>query len=222
MSSGVIDLEKMRARLGKASSFLARSGGALPRKSKKEDVDDEDKRDEIQSRIDDKYAKTRKQHTELRSLIKQNEYADKDAIRMLGALLGITLNMMPMAEKAVYKYGNERAIYAWNALVSQAREIINDIRLVQDLTQQADRVFEIFVGVLRDIARSMVEDVYRLKVNVKETTKRHDAVNKLLDKFATRQADVMEDHLGKAQERINALMLEPTSAPNAGKGKRKK
>jgi len=220
MADGVIDLEKMRARLGKASSFLARTGSSP--KPKKFEPSGDDEVDAKQQRIDDMYSKTRKQHTELRSLIKQEQYADKDAIRMLNALLGITLNMMPMAEKAVYKYGNERSVYAWNALVSQAREILNDIRLVQDLTQQADRVFEIFVKMQRDVARSMVEDIFRLKTNVKETTKRHDAVNKLLDKFAKRHADVMEDNLGKAQEQINVLMLEPTSAPNAGKGRRKK
>ena len=119
MADGVIDLEKMRARLGKASSFLARTGSSP--KPKKFEPSGDDEVDAKQQRIDDMYSKTRKQHTELRSLIKQEQYADKDAIRMLNALLGITLNMMPMAEKAVYKYGNERSVYAWNARFAGAR-----------------------------------------------------------------------------------------------------
>jgi hypothetical protein len=70
---------------------------------------------------------------------------DKAAIALTRTLLTDTLEMIPIA-KAIYKtYKSERAAYALNALVNQARELQNDIRNLQSLEQQVDYLKETVV-----------------------------------------------------------------------------
>lgn len=167
-----------------------------------------------QKSLEDKLAKSAKQHLRLRKLAKKRNYDDKDSLIMLGALFGIVMNMIPQAEEQYYKFGNERAAYAFNALVSQAREISNDIRMVSDLTQQADRVFQLFLIGYRKYAEALVDDTYRLKKEIASLIKSKSLRKKVEDaiqQFTLKQADRMEAVLSETKDSVDDLMLEPPS-----------
>jgi hypothetical protein len=71
-------------------------------------------------------------------------------------MLKMLVDVMPIAERGYRKYGNERAAYALNAMVSGAREVISDIQATKDQMQLIDKIV---VGVLQPAFTSIAQQV---------------------------------------------------------------
>lgn len=164
--------------------------------------------------------KTAKQRVRLLKVAKSQDYSDKNSVKLLAALRAMMLNMLPRAERTYQTWGNDKAAYAFNALVSQIREIENDMRLVADLGHQADRVVEIVVTAFRFLAQQIVQKATFVKRNTVNVAGKHSGkVNDLVDDFIKDFAQAMDSTLLKTRDEIFGLMTEPK--PKQTRKKRK-
>lgn len=91
-------------------------------------------------------------------------------LAVLKSLLKMTLDMMPIAEKQFKKYQNERAVYPIVALTNQIREIMTDVRQLDNNDRLAQHLM---VSILRPslklIISHIVQDFNTLKEELTET-----------------------------------------------------
>ncbi len=217
MSDSVVvrDHPKMREKWGKATKPSLRSTSTFKAKAK-----DKAAADDAASALEKRLATTRKQHLRLRKVAKKKDYSDKNSAVMLSALRSITINMIGEAEKNYHKFGNERAAYAYNALVSQLREIENDMRLVADLGHQADKVMDIFTDNYRNLARHMIDLAVKIKRGLSSEKRiKPRRVVTILDDFLKEHGQFMENSLVKTGDEIKDLMTEPVPSPKRKKRK---
>jgi len=154
--------------------------------------------------------KTAKQRKRLLSVARSSGYSDKQSAKLLSSMRSMTINMLPRAEETYQRFGNERAAYAYNSLVSQIREIENDMRLVADLGHQAEKVVDIFSENFRNVARNMVQRAVYVKRNlVNIAGKKASKAKDLIDEMIKDHAQFMETTLQKVRDDIFALMTEP-------------
>jgi transposase len=64
--------------------------------------------------------------------LKSNQDADGTASLYYTAALQTVMEAIPLVETNLKKYGNERAVYAFNALVNLGRELNQDLRSLED------------------------------------------------------------------------------------------
>lgn len=164
--------------------------------------------------------KTAKQRVRLMKVAKARDYTDKNSVKLLTALRAMMLNMLPRAERTYQTWGNDKAAYALNALVSQIREIENDLRLVADLGHQADRIVDLVANSFRSLAQQIAQKATFMKRNtVNVAGKRAGKVNDLIDDFIKDFAQSMDSTLLQARDDIFGLMTEPK--PKQTRKKRK-
>lgn len=163
-----------------------------------------------QIRLLKKLKKTRREHKKIRKLIRKDGLDEKDTLVMLKALLSITLSMIPVAEQQYYKYSNERAAYAFNALVSQTREIANDMRSIRDLEEQYGNIVRFIADRFRLIAQNMVDEAYKTKKSIMSMMG-SDAkpVLRKIDALIHHHALYLTESLKALEAIISDYMLEP-------------
>lgn len=82
-------------------------------------------------------------------------------------LLKMMIELIPIAESNFREYGNERGAYAINAVISQTRELMADIRAEKDSREIAYKIVnEIVHPQFLLIAHNYVDNLYRLRKNV--------------------------------------------------------
>lgn len=190
-------------------------GDVVSFKKKRVDVssDAQEEMDKHLNAVDQQMLKSAKQHKRLRILSKKQEIDERDVVVMLNALLSTTLAMVPIAQKNYYRFNNERAAYAYNALVSQVREISNDLRMVRDLTKQANLIIKIVQDAYLELAKEYAAQVTNVKKQTKTITSKHAKVNAALDDMIRNFGFVIENNLKGVELTVNDLMLEPEPAP---------
>lgn len=146
----------------------------------------------------------RKEYRRLRKLATAEDFSASGASYALTrALLSMVIQAMPVAERGVHKYKNERAMYGLNALVSTARELANDLRAFGDQQELADRVRSAVVqSGLRVLAVSLVQEIITARRDIHgkldaNYAKKVDARLRLLQEsiagaFVKAEADVSE------------------------------
>ena len=86
-------------------------------------------------------------------------------------LLKMMIELIPIAESNFRKYGNERGAYAINAVISQTRELMADIRAEKDSREIAYKIVnEVVHPQFMLIAHNYVDNLYRLRKNVEVYT----------------------------------------------------
>ncbi len=86
-------------------------------------------------------------------------------------LLKMMIEFIPIAESNFRKYGNERGAYAINAIISQTRELMADIRAEKDSREIAYRIVnEVVHPQFMLIAHNYVDNLYRLRKNIEVYT----------------------------------------------------
>jgi len=86
-------------------------------------------------------------------------------------LLKMMIELIPIAESNFRKYGNERGAYAINAIISQTRELMADIRAEKDSREIAYKIVnEVVHPQFMLIAHNYVDNLYRLRKNIEVYT----------------------------------------------------
>lgn len=142
-------------------------------------------------------------------LIEENNLALTASAMQKGMLMMIT-ELMPITEHNVRKYGNERAVYALNALVSQSREILADMKAENDSGALASKICdevvrEGFLGVGQNLAQALYHLREELKPYVRE---QHypDVVNKI-NAMAKEMSGYANGQFQQTRERIFKYMV---------------
>lgn len=123
---------------------------------------------------------------------------DKAANAILRAMLSTTIRMLPLAEASYRKYSNERAAYAYSALVSQIRELMADLRAVQSLDAQAETInTKIMQNAIRLLIQNLSLELYSTKAQF------DSALKTPKDKqMAKRAVDVMVQQHGAYMKEV--------------------
>lgn len=83
---------------------------------------------------------------------------------LLRSMLAMTLDIIPIAERAFRQTTKENAAYAVNALINQAREIATDLKMMGDVENQAKFIKEsIIQPMFTAQAQNMLHEMLQLK-----------------------------------------------------------
>lgn len=92
---------------------------------------------------------------------------ERSSMMMLRAMLVSTLSLIPLAEQKYKTTKSSYDIHSYVALTSQAREISNDIRAVQDLEQQVNYInVSIIQPALKLITQNSINEIFELKKKI--------------------------------------------------------
>lgn len=101
---------------------------------------------------------------------------------------------------------SSRDVYALSTLMSQQREVINDLRSIADLSQQVNLIHEHAVNPFMSDLTQLVTDIYyQIRRLVAETVKPKDA------EFANKQLDDLIKQLGIGLQESNTRLRQSIS-----------
>lgn len=128
-----------------------------------------------------------------------NEALQKQLYR---SMLMLTLGVIPKAEAYYRKERTDRAAYALNALVSQARELVIDLRMVKDVDTQVEYIKDqILMPVFKSFTQVLLQEVFSLKNKVDTSV-----TNMKLNKAVKSEVDVLARALGTYQTNMIELI----------------
>jgi hypothetical protein len=131
---------------------------------------------------------------------------DKATIAILRSMLNMLVSLIPLAEQNYKQYSNERSAYAINALVSQTRELLTDIKNAQNTEQQIDYITNEIVSLhLKLILNNIINNVYVLKKEVKSKGKPKDII-KMLDAMIKDQGAFIIQIRKSVEDRLKEYM----------------
>lgn len=115
------------------------------------------------------------------------------------------IDLIPIAEAKYREFSGERTAYALNALISQAREIIHDIKADSQqrniiLKNVQDVIFPIFV----DIGQNLIDNSYSLKKRLEPLLKEEHVAdaNRIIDNHVKELAILLEEAFKSIREQI--------------------
>lgn len=98
--------------------------------------------------------------------VKENDNAIEIAQR---AMLKSLFDILPIAESQYREWKNERAAYAFGALIDKARELISDIQAANDRSIVTDRIiFDILQPTMMTLGQFLIDSNYQLKRDLVE------------------------------------------------------
>lgn len=125
--------------------------------------------------------------------------------------LATMIELIPIAEEKYRKFGNERSAYALNSLITQARELVGDIKAEQDQRELALRLSrEIVNPAFIQIMQNMVDNLYQLKRNVESCvpTNRVSDVHRQVEQTAREITHFLEQSYAQIRDRITSEMTD--------------
>lgn len=149
---------------------------------------------------------------ELRAISRSSDLEKGYQIELYKALLNATLNMAATCEDEVYSSesgkANTKFLYAYNHLVSQARDIVNDLRAIASTGQQAEFIIDIIKQALTTVAQNMVDSTYTLKKKVKTTVKHKEAqiIDIEIDDMLASNAKALRETFKLVEAQINQFL----------------
>ena len=153
-----------------------------------------------------------KEYRKLKKMIGSNNknfQGDKAIVAMLRAMLTSTLKMIPTAEYQYHLYKNERAAYAYSALINQAREIANDIRNVQNLEQQVDKIMDDIVKPSFSlIVQHLVEELDNSGKKLYKEVENKAIVKKILKRSARNIGRYITEHTASIENQLKKYLVD--------------
>jgi len=122
--------------------------------------------DDTVSSFEKRYKKLRKQL----NLTSDDSFDNQTNIVLLRSLLFSVNSMIAIAEVQYKTYKNERAAYAWNTLVTQSLQIMNDLRMLQGSDHQVNRLVEMLQHGITLGVQHMIDNTYLLRKQLTEAT----------------------------------------------------
>lgn len=124
-------------------------------------------------------------------------------------LLLMLIELIPIAEDKYREFGNERAAYALNSLVSQIRELISDIRSEEDSSQLVQKILNnILHPTFLLLGQNLVDNMYHLRKQIEIYVKPEDMkiVNTRVNESAKNMASYLEEQYKHLMEKIPETM----------------
>jgi hypothetical protein len=121
------------------------------------------------------------------------------------SLLQTLVDILPIAENNVRKTDGAKGVYGFNQLVSQVREMCNDIRAHQDRGHIGQRIVEqsvrpVFVSISMQIVQAFIELDSIARVSMKETD--YARFVKALDSMKTNLAQYMMSQYTEVEQQV--------------------
>ena len=124
----------------------------------------------------------------------------KAAQALLRAQLAMVIQALPVVERNMHTYGNERAAYALTSISSHIRELVHDLRSFGDQSELVDRIrTEVVQELLRVLATNLVSDLLQERRNIH-------------GRLPEKAAAFVDKRLRAMQESIAARMAEADSS----------
>lgn len=192
------------SKVKKASALLA-----LPDKTEKKISAKDKKKAEKQiskyaKDASDIYALFGKDAKNIQKLIDSKD-DDNMIISSQRALLKMLVDLIPIAEDNYREYRSERSAYALNALVSQSRELMQDIVSSQDRSRVADIIiYNILQPAILTLGQFVIENNHQTKKHMSEVVDVKDLrdMKDVLDKSAINLGGYLNTFYEDLKERI--------------------
>lgn len=111
---------------------------------------------------------------------------ERSDIDILYGLLDTVNGLIPVAEENYHEYPFHTNAAACNHLFSQQREILNDIRSLEDFSQRAEKITEFVANKYRGVFQAMVSDLLNLQKALGTDKKNESALKDFQKDQATR------------------------------------
>lgn len=172
-----------------------------------DDTEDEDNEDPELVKRSRKYLG--EASTRILSMIERKE-EDGAVILIQRALLSSALNLLTDVEDNAIESGGSKGIYAYNALISQIRELIGDIQNSQDTALIADSIGLIVKQQMRGVAQAIIDQHHSLKQDLRQIVEdtEADILNKKIDAISKELAAYLSDASSLAVERIRERIVD--------------
>jgi len=160
---------------------------------------------EKQEKIEKEIVRLNKRY---RNLSKGLKTVDTDAqtnIKVLKYCFKSTINLLPMAEEIYIRYKNERAAYAYNALTNQARELMNDIRMLSSNDKTIEYVLQaVFLPTLKLVLQHITNDFSDLKRELGDILppKKAKSFKLKMNKMLKAQGQLLNDISKSVEEKV--------------------
>lgn len=158
--------EKKRIQSGdKPKKNIHRKTAILRKMAKK--LDDQDSPDdEDQGEVSESIFR---EHLErLKKLEKKGWTGEAYDIEVLKSLRTLVQDLIPVAEDNYRKFPSHTAASAMNQYINQERELLNDIRSLEDFRSRANRIVGFVETEIQDIAKQFIDQTNNLQRDFKE------------------------------------------------------
>jgi len=140
---------------------------------------------------------------------KKGDYTEKDMGVMLKTMLKMTLKMLPQAQQTYVRWPSNLNAAAYNHLVSQGREISNDLRSIQDLTAQFNMIMGEVSKSVQLMLRNLVDQSYPLIKELQDSSpKTAKKTKRLVNLLLREHASYVSDSLKGLDARLNAYLVD--------------
>jgi len=148
----------------------------------------------------------RKHIERLKQLEKEGKTGEAYDIEVLKSLHELTLELIPIAEENYRKFPIHTAASAVNQYINQSREILNDIRALEDFQARADKLNDIVKNEINEIARSTISNIEIVK---NELTGKNGVkyLEKTMKEFMRSQGKSLEELKNRIATRITQMLV---------------
>lgn len=162
-----------------------------------------------------------------KKLKKRNKRIDDGgaSVEILQSLLGMSLRLLPTAERMFYHYKNERAVYALVALVTQIRDIQTDLQRLGAADDQGTEIFDKIIVpaqqlIIQNFLRESSFFLRTLKNSLPE--KYHKTVSTHVNSFMKNHAKYLGETTDSTQARVLEYFASAAASPPPSKTGSKK
>lgn len=209
--------KKRKSKIGMSDTDFEKALKKKAKKRSKESKEEPKKKSKKIKKLEKKLKKTNalaslfgKDSLKIQKLLEKNEN-DNAIILANRAMLQSVLDLIPLAEQDYRERRTDRSVYALNALLSQARELISDIQAANDKTIVIDRIiFDILQPQIINLANQLINSNYELKRRLKEHVAKGSTkeVTVILDDMSKSLGAYSNSLFNQLKERISAALSE--------------
>lgn len=134
----------------------------------------------------------------------------KTADALQRAFILMLTELIPIAENTFRKFGNERAAYALNAMISQVRELVADQKAEQDLGALATKLCDdVLLSAFRQLGENMATSFYHLRETAMPLVPKNEraAFRNRLEESAVDMSKYATELFKQTRERVVSLMV---------------
>jgi hypothetical protein len=132
---------------------------------------------------------------------------------ILKSMLSTILDLIPIAEENYRKNMYNKSEYALNIYYNQAREIINDLRAIEDFETHASRITEVVSEHIRLILQNLIDEVYKLRanliaeLNLENSIKEKDVLNNAMKRFVENHGRYLNETNSAISARVSDFLI---------------
>lgn len=141
----------------------------------------------------------------LKKLEKKGVKGEAYDIAVLKSLRTLVQDLIPVAEDNYRKFPSHTAAAAVNHYINQEREIMNDIRALEDFRARANRIVGLVSEEMQQIAKAAIEQSNSLKTSVAERSSKN--VDDLFKTFLKLFGRALQDSQERVGDRIMEFMV---------------